>query len=49
MPSSSSLAKLFEYEVLDIQMEFETKLRNHIISKEQNYFLRTTRRHTLPG
>ena len=24
-------------------MEFKTKLRNYIISKEQKYFLRTTR------
>ena len=42
MPSSSFLAKLLEYEVLGIQMKFETKLRNHIISKEQKYFVRTT-------
>ena len=40
MPSSSFLAKLLENEVLGIQMKFETKLRNYIISKEQKYFVR---------
>ena len=43
MPSSSFLAKLIENEVLGIQMKFETKLGNYIISKEQKYFPRTTR------
>ena len=43
MPSSSFLAKLLENEVLGIQMKFEKKLRNYIISKEQKYFVRTTR------
>ena len=43
MPSNSFLAKLLENEVLGIQMKFETKLRNYIISKEQKYFVRTTR------
>ena len=43
MPSSSFLEKLLENKVLGIQIEFETKLRNHIISKEQKYFVRTTR------
>ena len=43
MSSSSFLAKLLENEVLGIQMKFETKLRNYIISKEQKYFVRTTR------
>ena len=43
MPSSSYLAKLLENEVLGIQMKFETKLRNDIISKEENYFVRITR------
>ena len=43
MSSSSFLAKLLENEVLGIQMEFETKLQNYIISKEQKYFVRTTR------
>ena len=41
MPRSSFLAKLLENEVLGIQMKFETKLRNYIISKEQKYFVRT--------
>ena len=43
MSSSSFLAKLLENEVLGIQMKFETKQRNYIISKEQKYFFRTTR------
>ena len=43
MPSSSILAKLLENEMLGIKMGFETKLRNYIISKEQEYFVRTTR------
>ena len=43
MPSSSFLAKLLENRVLGIQMEFKTKLQNYIISKEQKYFVRTTR------
>ena len=43
MPSSSFLAKLLENKVLGIQMEFETKLQNYIVSKEQKYFVRTTR------
>ena len=43
MPRSSFLAKLLENEVLGVQMKFETKLRNYIISKEQNYFVKTTR------
>ena len=43
MTSSSFLTKLLENEVLGIQMEFETKLRNYIISKAQKYFVRTTR------
>ena len=43
MPSSSFLAKLLENEVLGIQMKFETKMRNYIISKEQKYFVRITR------
>ena len=43
MPSSFFLAKLLENEVLGIEMKFETKLRNYIISKEQTYFVRTTR------
>ena len=43
MLSRSFLAKLLENEVLRIQMKFETKLRNYIISKEQKYFVRTTR------
>ena len=43
MSSSSFLAKLLENEVLGIQMKFETKLRNYIISKEQKYFVRATR------
>ena len=43
MPRSSFLAKLLENEMLGIQMKFETTLRNYIISKEQKYFVRTTR------
>ena len=43
MPSSSFLVKVLENEVLGIQMKFETKLRNYIISEEQKYFVRTTR------
>ena len=43
MPSSSFLAKLLENQVLGNQMKFETKLRNFIISKEQKYFVRSTR------
>ena len=43
MPSSSFLIKLLENEVLGIQMKFEKKLRNYIISKEQKYFVKTTR------
>ena len=43
MPSSSFFAKLFENEVLGIQMKFEKKLRNYIILKEQKYFVRTKR------
>ena len=43
MPSSSFLAKLIENEVLGIQMKFETKLGNYIISKGQKHFVRTTR------
>ena len=43
IPSNSFLAKLLENEVLGIQIKFETKLRNYIISKEQKYFVRTTR------
>ena len=35
MLSSSFLAKLLEYKVLEIQMKFETKLRNYIILNEQ--------------
>ena len=42
MPSSYFLAKLLENKVLGMQMKFETKLRNYIISKEQKYFVRTT-------
>ena len=43
MPSSSFLVKLLENAVLGIQMKFETKLQNYIISKEQQYFVRTER------
>ena len=43
MPSSSFLAKLLENEVLGIQMKFETKLQNYIISKQQKYVFGTTR------
>ena len=31
------------FEVLGIKMKFEIKLRNYISSKEQKYFVRTTR------
>ena len=43
MPSCSFLAKLLENQVHGIQMKFETKLRNYIISKKQKYFVRSTR------
>ena len=43
MSSSSFLAKLLENEVLGIQVKFETKLGNYIISKEQKYFVRKRR------
>ena len=43
MPSSSFLAKLLENEMLGIEMKFEPKLRNYIISNEQKYYVRTTR------
>ena len=43
MTSSSFPEKLIGNEVLGIQMEFETKLGYDIISKEQKYFVRTTR------
>ena len=43
MPSSSFLAKLLGNKVLGIQMKFGTKLRNDMFSKEQKYFVRTTR------
>ena len=43
MPSSSFPAKLLENEVFGIQIKFEMKLRNYIISKAQKYFVRATR------